>query len=130
MFTARIHMGCGTRFPGFTQSAGMTSGRALQAGWIPRMAALLGLLALGLPGTSSAQALGTMQVAARVVPASVGWTGLAEASIAARGAAGREPGRALIHRGRLVHATAEIHPSNGLAGGRRLLIVTIQHPHN
>ena len=64
------------------------------------MAALLGCLALGLPGTSSAQALGTMQVAARVVPASVGWTGLAEAGVAAR------------------------------SGGRGLLIVTIQHPHN
>jgi hypothetical protein len=36
----------------------------------------------------------------------------------------------VIRRGRLVHATAEIHPSSGLHGARRLLIVTIQHPHN
>jgi hypothetical protein len=94
------------------------------------VAALLGVLGLGLPGTSSAQALGTMQVGARVVPASVGWAGLAEAGVVARSAAGWQPGRALIRRGGLVHATAEIHPSSGLAGGRRLLIVTIQHPHN
>jgi hypothetical protein len=71
-----------------------------------------------------------MQVAARVVPASVGWTGLAEARVAARSAAERQPGRAFIRRSGLVHATAQIHPSSGRAGGPGLLIVTIQHPHN
>jgi hypothetical protein len=71
-----------------------------------------------------------MQVAARVVPASVGWTGLAEAGVVARIAAGRQPGLVLIRRGRLVHSSAEIHPSGGHPGGPRLLIITIQHPHN
>jgi hypothetical protein len=71
-----------------------------------------------------------MQVAARVVPAWVGWTGLAEARVAAQSAAARQSGRTYIHRAGLVHATAQIHPSSGPAGGRRLLIVTLQHPHN
>jgi hypothetical protein len=130
MFTARPHIAFGRPLPGLIQPAGATSDRALQAGWILRMAALLGFLALGLPGTSSAQALGTMQVAARVVPASVGWTGLAEARVAARSAVALQPGQAFIRRGGLVHTTAQIHPSSGPATGRSLLIVTIQHPHN
>ncbi len=72
-----------TEGPQRAQPAGLTTGQAFRAGGILRMAALLGFLALGLPGTSSVQALGTMQVGARVVPASVGWTGLAEARAAA-----------------------------------------------
>jgi hypothetical protein len=71
-----------------------------------------------------------MQATARVVPATVGWTGLAEAKVAARSAAVRQPGMALVRRGRLVHATAQIHPSSGHPGGPGLLVVTIQHPHN
>ena len=116
--------------PGLIQPVGGTSDRALLAGWILRMAALVGCLVLGLPGTSSAQALGTMQVAARVVPAAVGWTGLAEARVAVRSAVALQPGRAFIRRGGLVHTTAQIHLSSGRASGRGLLIVTLQHPHN
>jgi hypothetical protein len=130
MFTARPHIGFNRPLPGLTQQACASSGKVFRAGRIFRMAALLGFLALGLPGTSSAQALGTMQVAARVVPAWVGWTGLAEARVAAQSAAARQSGRTYIHRAGLVHATAQIHPSSGPAGGRRLLIVTLQHPHN
>lgn len=130
MFTARPHIGFGRPLLGLTQPAGATSGKTFRVGGILRMAALLGCLALGLPGMSSAQALGTMQVAARVVPASVGWTGLAEARVAVRSAAARQPGWAFIRRGGLVQTTAQIHPSSGRAGGRGLLIVTIQHPHN
>jgi hypothetical protein len=136
MFTARPYIGFARPLPGLTQPTCATSGKTFRAGkifraWgILRMAALLGCLALGLPGTSSAQALGTMQVAARVVPALVGWTGLAEARAAARSAAARQAGRAFIRRARLVHATAQIQPSSRPAGGRRLLIVTLQHPHN
>ena len=137
MFTARLHIGLYRPLPGLTQQADATSGkvgRIFRAGRICRMVALLGVLALGLHGTSSAQALGTMQVAARVVPAAVGWTGLAEAGVAASAAA-RQPGRAFpggafIRRAGLVHASAQIHPVNDRAGGRRLLIVTLQHPHN
>jgi hypothetical protein len=133
MFTARPHIGFARPLPGLTQPTCATSGKTgktFRAWGTLRMAALLGCLALGLPGTSSAQALGTMQVAARVVPASVGWTGLAEARAAARSVAARQPGWAFIRRAGLVHATAQIQPSSRPAGGRRLLIVTLQHPHN
>jgi hypothetical protein len=71
-----------------------------------------------------------MQVAARVVPASVAWTGLAEAGVAARSAAALQSGGSLIRRGRLVQTTAQIHPLDHRPGGRGLLMVTIQHPHN
>jgi hypothetical protein len=130
MFTARPDIEFARPLPGLTRLAGTTSGQACRAGGILRMAAFLGLLALALPGTSSAQALGTMQVSARVVSASVAWTGLAEAGVAARSAAERQPAGILIRRGRLVHATAQIHPSSGHRGGPGLLVVTIQHPHN
>jgi hypothetical protein len=130
MFTARLHIGSSRPLPGLTQPAASPIGRLFQGGGILRLVASLGFLALGLPSVSSAQALGTMQVAARVIPASVGWTGLAEARLVARSASGRQPGLVLIRRGRLVHASAEIHPSSGHPGGSRLLIVTLQHPHN
>lgn len=126
MFTGRPHIGFVRPLSGLIQSAGAPSSEAFRAGGILRMAMLLGFLALGLPGTSSAQALGTMQVAARVVSASVAWTGLAEARVAARSAAAQQSGRAFIRRAELVHVTAQIHRSTG----RGLLIVTIQHPRN
>jgi hypothetical protein len=116
------------RSPG--QAAGAPVGQRLRAGGILRGLASMGLIAMGFPGALSAQALGTMQIAARVVPASVAWTGLAEARIAARSVAEGQSGLALTRRGRLVHATAEIHPSSGRADDRRRLIITIQHPHN
>ena len=136
MFTARPHISFAHPLPGATQPTGATSGKTFRAGktfrvgGILHMAALLGCLALGLPGTSSAQAVGTMQVAARVIPASVGWAGLAEARVAARRTAAQQPGRAFIRRGGLVQTTAQIHPSSGRADGRGILIITIQHPHN
>jgi hypothetical protein len=130
MFTARPDIDFARPLPGITPPAGTTSGQACRAGGILRLAALSGLLALALPGTSSAQALGTMQVSARVVSASVAWTALAEAGVAARSAAEQQPAGTLVRRGRLVHATAQIHPSSGHPGGPRLLVVTIQHPHN
>jgi hypothetical protein len=131
MFTPSPHIGLAHPLARLTQPAGATFGQAFRAGGKLRMATVLGLLALGLPGTSSAQALGTMQVTARVVPASVAWTGLAEARVSARGAAALQPGRTFIRRGGLVQSTAQIHPfGDRPSGGRRLLIVTIQHPHN
>lgn len=126
MFTARLHRGFVGSLRILTGPAGPSTGQDSRAGRILRVLALLGLLALGLPGTSSAQALGTMQVTARVVPASVAWTGVAEAGVAARSVARQGPGRALTRRTGLVQTRAEIRP----AGGRRLLIVTIQHPRN
>lgn len=112
--------------PGRTTPAGGSPGRTLQAGGILRMIALMGALALGVPQTSSAQALGTMQVTARVVPASVAWAGVAQGREAARSAARERSGRLIVRRSRLLLTRAEIRPS----GGRRLLIVTIHHPHN
>jgi hypothetical protein len=126
MFTARLHIGSSRPLPGLTQPAASPIGRLFQGGGILRLVASLGFLALGLPSVSSAQALGTMQVAARVVPASVAWSGVAEAGVAARSAARLQAGRALIRRSGLVHARAEMQPSSD----PRLLIVTIQYPHN
>ena len=126
MFTAHPHIGFGCPLPGLTQPARSPIGRRFQGRGILRMVASLGFLALGLPAAASAQALGTMQVAARVVPASVAWSGVAEAGVAARSAARLQAGRVLIRRSGMVHARAEIQPSDG----RRLLIVTIQYPHN
>jgi hypothetical protein len=126
MFTARFHIASVRPRPAPARAAGTSQDRASRAGGILPMAALSGFLALGLPGTASAQALGTMQVTARVVPASAAWTGLAEAGVVARSVARQEPGRPLIRRNGLVQARAEIRPS----GGRRLLLVTIHHPHN
>jgi hypothetical protein len=130
MFSARHQVSFGRPLRGLGQAAGPPVGQRLQAGGILWTVASLGLLALGFPGALSAQALGTMQIAARVVPASVAWIGLAEARLAALSAAEGQAGLALIRRGRVVHATAEIHPSTGRAEDRRVLIVTIQHPHN
>jgi hypothetical protein len=81
---------------------------------------------VGLTGISSAQAIGTMQVSARVVAASAAWTGLSEAGLAARGAVGTPATRLLIRRNGLVRSVAEIRT----VGNRREVLVTIQHPHN
>lgn len=126
MFTTRFHIPSVGPRPAPARAARASQNRASRAGRIFRMAGLSGFLALGLPGAASAQALGTMQVTARVVPASAAWTGLAEAGVAARSVARQGPGRPLIRRSGLVQARAEIRPS----GGRRLLLVTIHHPHN
>lgn len=68
-----------------------------------------------------------MQVTAQVVPAPAGWTGLAEARLAAL-ALLRQPLRGtVVRRAGLVRARAEL---VGAAGDPHLLVVTIQHPHN
>jgi hypothetical protein len=125
MFTVHFQVGF-VRPSRRTQQVGASPRKSFAVGGILRGMALLGWLAPGLPQTSSAQALGTMQVTARVVAASVAWTGVAEAGEAARTAAREQYGRPLVRRSGLVYARAEIRPSEG----RRLLIVTIQHPHN
>lgn len=126
MFTARFHIGPVRFLPALARTAPVRPGLAGRSGKFVRVAALTALLVLALRGTSSAQALGTLQVTARVVPASVGWTGVAEAGLAARSAASQQTGRPSIRRSGLVRTRAEIHPS----GGRRLLLVTVEHPHN
>jgi len=125
MFTMLFHRGFVPAPPRPTPRAGGSPGHPFLPGGILLGMALLGSLVLGLPQTSSAQALGTMQVTARVVDASVAWAGVAEGREAARAARGQS-GRPLVRRNRLLLTRAEIRPS----GGRRLLIVTIHHPHN
>jgi len=127
MFTARFrrdHRGTGGVH---ARTGGASAVRRAGEDGMLRLAVLSGFLLLGLAGPSSAQGLGTLQVTAQVVPATAAWTGLAEAAVAAQGAA-REAtaGQTLIRRTGLVHARAEMHGS----GGRRLLLVTIHHPHN
>src|SRR5687767_13720245 len=125
MFTVRFHP-CFVRPLRCSQQASGSAGQSFALGGILRGVAVLGWLALGLPQTSSAQALGTMQVTARVAAASVAWTGVAAAGEVARTAAREQYGWPLVRRSGLVHARAEICASEG----RRLLVVTILHPHN
>ena len=126
MFTLRFHSGFVNSLPGPTPPACGSSGPVLPAGGILRLIALLGALAVGLQQPLSAQAPGTMQVTARVVPASVAWAGIAEGTEAARSAARERSGRHLVRRSRLFLTRAEIRSS----GVRPLLIVTIHQPHN
>jgi hypothetical protein len=98
----------------------------VRAGEVLCRTVFLGILALALPQASYAQALGTMQVTARVVPAPVAWTGLAEAGEAARSAVRDPSAMPVVRRGRLLQARAEIRDS-ACSG---LLIVTVQHLRN
>lgn len=126
MFMLRFRRGFIRMMPATTQSTAETPGRAVLAGGFLRLAVLLASLPLGLPRTLYAQALGTMQVTARVVPAAVAWDGVAEAREAAQSAALVPSGRPLVLRGRLIQTRAEIWPS----AGPGLLVVTIHHLHN
>jgi hypothetical protein len=126
MFTVHFPTGLLRPLRGHSLPARTSPGRVLPHGGILRLIVLSAALALGLPQMSSAQALGTMQVSARVVPASVAWAGVAEGREAARIAAKQRWGRPIVRRGGLLLTQAEIRP----LGGRRLLIVTIHPPHN
>jgi hypothetical protein len=126
MFTVHSSSGLVRRSAGLDGSAGTGRHADPIANRKLRAAALCGVLALALPGISSAQSIGTMQVAARVVPASAGWSGVSEAGLAAQAAVQAPSGRLLIRRSGLVHSIAEIRT----AGSRRVVLVTIQHPHN
>ena len=90
----------------------------------------LGLLAVPLmvsfPGWASAQALGTMQVTARVLSGGPGWAGLAEAQVLAREALLSPAAVSDIRRAGLVQARAEL----ATTGGRRRLLVTVDYPRN
>jgi len=92
----------------------------------PRAVAVCALLAAGLPAICYAQAIGTMQATARVVPAAAAWTGVSVAGHAARAAVGISTGHPMILRDGLVRAAGEIRT----ARNRREVLVTIQHPHN
>ena len=95
--------------------------RTFLPGLLARCTAVAAALALGLPGVSHAQALGTMQVSARVVPAGAAWTGLAESRLAARSQAWP-----VVRRTGVVLTRAQV----VRRAGHPLLLVTIHHPHN
>jgi hypothetical protein len=126
MFTARFHMGLPSRScaPASVVEAGRHSD--CRTGKILRIGAFCALLALGLPRSSAAQAVGTMQVSARVVAATAAWTGLEEAGLATRMAVREQGARPVIRNQGVVRTRAEIHQ----AGDQRLVLVTVQYPRN
>jgi len=100
--------------------------RGCPAGAMLRLGLLAVLLMVSFPGWASAQALGTMQVTARVLPGGPGWAGLAEAQILAREALLSPAAGSDIRRAGLVQARAEF----AMIGGRRRLLVTVDYPRN
>jgi hypothetical protein len=92
-----------------------------------RLAGLTVVLAAALARGGSAQALGTMQVTARVLPAKVSWTAVEEAGRVARALLLQPGGGPRVKGGRLVRTRGELVMT---AGGSRTLRVTIQHPYN
>lgn len=126
MFTVHFHLGTRSEALRRPSHAGGSRTLASPAPAILRLAALSGVLALVGPRTVSAQALGTMQVTARVIPASVAWAGVAAADAVVQAGARVTPGGAAVSRTGLVYARAE----QPLSGRGSLLVVTIQHPYN
>jgi hypothetical protein len=125
MFPPRFHIGrtsAGPAAPGLAEG----SGRGSSTGASLRFGLLAGLLALALPSGVSAQALGTMQVTARVLPGRPGWAGLSEARNLARQALLTPFVTSETHRAGLVQARAELTAT----AGRRRLLVTVDYPRN
>ncbi len=106
--------------------AAVSTRRGCSAGAIVRLGLLAGPLMVAFPGWASAQALGTMQVTARVLPGGPSWAGLAEARVLAREALLSPAAGWDIRRGGLVQARAEV----ATTGGRRRLLVTVHYPRN
>ena len=96
------------------------------AGPLLRLVCLSVLLSAALSGRVSAQAIGTMQVTARVLPAGPSWTGLSEARAAALAVLGGPSSRSSSRRTGLVKVDAELQG----VGARRRLLITLHHPHN
>jgi hypothetical protein len=125
MFKARVHTGSRSTLNRSGRSAGTADRQTLPvAGWV-RIPALLGLLALALPGTSAAQASGTMQVSARVLPATAAWTGVTEAGLAAQSLSQRGFSTPAVRRTGTAFARAERHPADD-----RRVLVTVHYPRN
>ena len=91
-----------------------------------RLAGLTLLLATALSQSARAQASGTLQVTAHVLPAAASWSAWHEARAAIQ-ALRRDPSAgSTVRRSGLVRTSAELQE----AGSRRRLVVTLQHPHN
>jgi hypothetical protein len=100
--------------------------RGCSAGAMLRLGLLAVPLMVTFPGWASAQALGTMQVTARVFPGRPAWAGLAEAQMLAREALLSPAAGSDVRRAGLVQARAEL----ATTGGRRRLLVTVDYPRN
>ena len=100
--------------------------RCLPTGAILRLAFLTVPLAAALPAGASAQALGTMQVTARVLPGRPSWTAVSVARILAEQLHLSPSSSPTVRRAGLVHARADLVP---VAGSRRLRI-TVDYPRN
>ncbi len=126
MFRAPLQRG--TRFPGHRAAdlPRLPRNQPPRAVAGLRIAGLVTLLVLGLPQRASAQGSGTMQAAARVVPATTSWTGVREARAAALAILEHPGTGSTVRLAGLVRTTAELQGS----GSRRRVLVTIHHPHN
>jgi hypothetical protein len=125
MFTPRSPLARTRTNPAPTDAAAGTR-HGCSAGSMLRLGLLAVPLMVSFPGWASAQALGTMQVTARVLPGRPGWAGLAEAQILAREALLSPAAGSDIRRAGLVQARAEL----STTGGRRRLLVTVDYPRN
>jgi hypothetical protein len=96
------------------------------AGAILRLALVTGPLAAGIPGGASAQALGTMQVTARVLPGLPAWAALREAQALAQQVLLAPLSGPEVRRAGLVQSRAEL----ASTGGRRRFVVTVDYPRN
>ena len=111
--------------------ASQVPGRRSLTGTVFKLGLLVVFLAIAVPGAASAQALGTMQVTARVRPGAPSWAGLAEAQTLARQVLlrpwGLGPnGGGEVRRAGLVQAHADLAP----ATGPRRLVITVDYPRN
>lgn len=124
MFTPRFH----SRPPssGPAPGGGVTGiGRRSRLGGVLRFGLLPPLLAATVTTGVSAQALGTMQVTARVLPGRPGWTAVSEAGALARSVVSTGARAQSRHAG-LVRTRAEV----ASVQGRRRLLITVHYPHN
>lgn len=101
-------------------------GHCSLAAWMVRLALLVAPTAAVSPGAASAQALGTMQVTARVHPGRPSWAGLAEVQALVRQARFIPFGGTEIRRAGLVQTRASL----ASTGGPRRLVITIDYPRN
>jgi hypothetical protein len=114
--------------PSYVPSGALAhSGHSSLAAWMVRFGLLVAPLSAALPGAASAQALGTMQVTARVLSGGPSWVGLAEAQALTRQVPLSPSGGTEIRRAGLVQARAA---ALGSTGGPRRLLITIDYLRN
>ena len=107
--------------------AGVTAvpGQRSPAGLILRLGPLVALLSAALPLGVSAQALGTMQVTARVVPAEASWGGLTTAQALALEVLSHPTSRAVRRED-----VARVEAAVASGDGPRRVLLTIDYPRN